>query len=436
MLKHPTKALQLSKSPLRATSSGTREEPADLDVLRDSPLLLENEQDLEDRCSQQSNGRMTERGEKESCEAASEQLNQEGSEEHHEGSSSPQFCSKHQRWVKTILEECPEDRPDDISPPLFQSSSSHTSSEDLTPSGLQPGPADQHHPPSDTSGCRQTPKKTREKASPTGHMTSGTSPCDGSKSQLLLQPQVCVLSARVQLTEVVSGGGGGLSSKLHQPSPHPNQETSASSTRALGSPQHHSPGTRAPLQGATSNLLQKKAGDCDTSTTVVKAAADVPLPCLSDHSVSVAPLRDASTSPCHPDAVSAGNHLTPSAQTCPQDVPVRSNRATKRSLLRLSLPSQAVLLQSRLLQPCVSLSRLSPQRCHRATDGRSCTYEEPATQRSEEEKCDSSFDLNLLYSSHSSSSGGEDSMLLDPDYKPCIKKKRLLSEYEAARTLM
>ena len=42
-----------------------------------------------------------------------------------------------------------------------------------------------------------------------------------------------------------------------------------------------------------------------------------------------------------------------------------------RAQLKLSLQSQAVLLQSKLLQPYVSLTRLRVQECHQLTEGRS-----------------------------------------------------------------
>ncbi|KAM8861434.1 uncharacterized protein ACB058_008253 [Synchiropus picturatus] len=56
--------------------------------------------------------------------------------------SSPQFCSRHRRWVQSILSECPAESsdPGPISPPLFQSSPSGSSSQELTPSGLLPLP--------------------------------------------------------------------------------------------------------------------------------------------------------------------------------------------------------------------------------------------------------------------------------------------------------
>ncbi|XP_039987858.1 uncharacterized protein LOC120792685 isoform X3 [Xiphias gladius] len=101
----------------------------------------------------------------------------------------------------------------------------------------------------------------------------------------------------------------------------------------------------------------------------------------------------------------------------------------RRAQPRLSLPSQAVLLHSTLLQPYVSLTRLSAQECYQVTMRRSSArHLEPMLQGSngeerkkkEEEDSDSSFDLNTLYTSHSSSSDTEDSFDCDPDYKPCI----------------
>lgn len=54
----------------------------------------------------------------------------------------------------------------------------------------------------------------------------------------------------------------------------------------------------------------------------------------------------------------------------------------------------------------------------------------------DEEDSDSSVDVYALYSNYSSSSDSENSLHCDPDYKPSIKRKRLLLEYENARTLI
>lgn len=497
---HQSAGVQLSSSPLRAASSETffralnfradvqfrgREDAPDPDILVDSPLLLENEKDLESRPAQQTNGagQTTERVE-------------ESSEEFHEANRSPQFCSKHQRWVKSILQECPEECSDNslrqanVSPPLFLPSSSRTSSQDLTPSDLIPWPAERQHPTPDGSARLQTPEKTSSK----DQVASRSPTHDTSKSRPLLQPassrdsQIPILSPRVQLIDIASVGGTALSFKLPQSFPNHftgtarHQEALGSSNRALSSPQCQSSGHNALLQKARSNSLNNiRDGGADpgsSSTSSVKEPrAYLPrCPHLSDDpSISAHPTRDASTSPWQaetPSAPSAGNKITPSTKSCQQNVPVDSLQmsldtrghnplpqtsstpkdATARArggrfqrALRLSLPCQAALLQSKLLQPCVSLGRLSFQHCHQATDGRSSGgHEERASQSSsddngeerrmeEDENGESSFDLNLLYSSYSSSSSGGDSTLLDPDYKPCIKKKRLLLEYEAAR---
>ncbi|XP_029952269.1 uncharacterized protein LOC115391973 [Salarias fasciatus] len=103
----------------------------------------------------------------------------------------------------------------------------------------------------------------------------------------------------------------------------------------------------------------------------------------------------------------------------------RSRLQTKPSInppLRLSLQSQASVLQSDMLQPYVSLTRLK-------ADEFQPTGASTKPKR-EEEDLDSSFDLNELYSDSSDSDVKEDP---DPDYKPSLKKKRLLLEYENAK---
>lgn len=137
-----------------------------------------------------------------------------------------------------------------------------------------------------------------------------------------------------------------------------------------------------------------------------------------------------STGSCHrPQRLSA---FQPPACTTDDSFSSDSTHLTDRSetsrvqrpQLKLSLPCQAALLQSKLFQPTVSLTRLSSRQ----------RSSQPS--RGEEEDPCCSFDPNTLYSSYSSSSGGDDSLAYDPDYKPSIKKKQLLLEYEAARTLI
>lgn len=492
-----TKSPQLSKSPhcstsfesnLKAVNFKTdlqfqgREEPAESDIPVNSPLLFENEKDLELRPFQQTprDDQMTKSVEKESCDRTNEELNQGNSEKLHEANSSPQFCSRHQRWVKSILQECPAECSDDllrranasVSPLLFQSSSSRTSSQDLTPSNLISCPADQQHPASDTSDHLQTPEKTCEKANCIDQMTSGSSSSSGStsKNQPSLQPasfrasQIPLLSPKVQMVDVVSVGGPEISFKLHQAFPNrssaaPRNHNSFSSNGAPSSPN--------PLENMQKAETDPGSRSASTSTVKERPAANPYRPSLSDgHSVSVHLSRDAPTSP----SASAFTKITPPTSSCQQNVPISSIQHThvsdalrqtasppadvaarsdtaglQRAPLRLSLASQAVLLQSKLLQPCVTLTRLSAQLCHRASDGRSSaghaervarssssssSGDDEGTRTEEEEDGDSSFDLNRLYSSHSSSSVGENSTLWDPDYEPCIKKKRLLFEYE------
>lgn len=67
--------------------------------------------------------------------------------------SSPQFCSKHQRWVENILSGCPDDDVSSSSPLLFPSSSStSSSSQDLTPSNLVLQPSTRPPPSADPEG--------------------------------------------------------------------------------------------------------------------------------------------------------------------------------------------------------------------------------------------------------------------------------------------
>lgn len=432
---YQTKGPRLSKSPHCSTS------------LESDLKAVNFKTDLQSRGREEAaDDQMSESVEKESCDRTNEECNQGSSEEAHEANSSPQFCSKHQRWVKSILQECPEECSDDLlrqphasgSPPLFQSSSSRPSSQDLTPSDLIPCPADQQRPASDTSDHLQTPEKACEKANSKDHMTSGSSSSSSSasKSQPVLQPASLraapMLPPKVQLTDSVGGPELPFRAFPNGSSASPPNHSSFSGDRAVSSPPRQRSGNHALLQGATAGPpedMQKAETDpggrsASTSTVKEHPAANPHQPSLSDGLRFSAHLTGGAST-------SAGTKMAPLTKPRQRNVPVSSiqhthaSSASQQSPLRLSLPSQAVLLQSKLLQPCVSLRRLSSQHCHRATGGRSSASEDEGTRMDEEEDGEASFDLNRLYSSHSSSSsGGEDSTLWDSDYEPCMRKKR------------
>lgn len=566
------KAVEVKTTPEFQPEVFKGEEEANQDVSKDSPLLLEIDNDSDVRRHQQTedDGEVVKRVEEESSNKEKEKISQGSSEGVQEATSSPQFCSKHQRWVKSILQECPDECSEELllqanvslSPPLFQSSSSVTSSQDLTPSDLIPCPPDQQHPPPQTSTHPQTTAKACEQANPEDKLSSGSpvSASDNSQREPLLQPSSsrdtllpAFLSPVVRLVDIASVRGICLPFKPHQASPNNftmsinKQAASISSPRVLSSPHHHTSRNNAIPQGTTrdctfdqsdtmapinplntTHQVQTAPGYQDASTSIssqpptrqsfsrlsrkfrracttnrqsqaldrssqnpvtdqFKMAPNTFLtscPSLPDDlNVSRPPIQDASTSTpqsgtlspvctAHqiPLSTESSRRVVPqsSVKHYPQTYIIspfqsttlpctsftsNSNYMANRSetscvqstQLRLSIPCQAVLLQSKLLQPYVSLTRLSSQDCYEVTQGRSSTrYVEPVAQGSnddddndrreeQEEDADSSFDLNILYSSYSSSSGGEDSLVCDPDYKPCIKKKRLLLEYEAAR---
>ncbi|KAI9518251.1 hypothetical protein NQZ68_038917 [Dissostichus eleginoides] len=334
-----------------------------------------------------------------------------------EAPPSPQFCSKHQRWVESILQQCPEECSEELqdnvslSPLLFQSPSSTTTSQDFTPSGLIPSPFDQQIPPSETFTHLQTASQ------PANPEQSSASP--GSSADPVLLP----------------------------------------SPRDTQLPPHLTPVVRL-LDIASVRRLNQ-----NTCPTVPELS--VPRPPTEDASTAASPsgtlsykfpLSTSSSQPVVPQnsfKPPAQNtiHFQPSYSTVvsspsPSEAPVVrvESSGVRRDGLRLSLHSQAVLLQSRLLQPFVPLSRLSAQECYRMTGWRSSSRgSEPGVRGrndenrreedgEEEEEDEGSFDPNILYSSYSSSSA-DDSMDCDPDYKPCLKKRRLLLEYETARTM-
>lgn len=439
-----------------------------------------------------------------------------------ERTSSPQFCSKHQRWVKSILQNC-SDESDGLllqtnaspSPLLFYSSSTTTSSQDLTPSDLIPYPPDQQHPPAQTCNQLQTIAKECEKTYPKEKPSSGSAD-DTSQRDSLLQPSSSrdnllptMESPVVCLVDIASAKGIYHPFTPHQASPNDlNTSKQAASvchtsrynaiiqgktggTGVLKNPlietdqeQTAPPSTsiscQPPTRQSFSNLLRKFRQVCPTKrysqalegtnsaaeqfkmdptdfmtcSTSLSDNLNVSGPLAWDVSTCtsqswtrcpahpISPTTDSSQSSVkhyhQPQSISPFQATSP---TCPiASLSSNSTNMTDRSetsrvqrpQLKLSLPCQALLLQSKLLQPYVSLTRLSSQQRSSEPVGQGSSDDQDRGNVEEEPAC--SFDPNTLYSSYSSSSGGEDSLVYDPDYKPHIKKKKLLLEYEAART--
>ncbi|XP_033944108.1 arginine-glutamic acid dipeptide repeats protein isoform X2 [Pseudochaenichthys georgianus] len=423
-----------------------------------------------------------------------------------EAPPSPQFCAKHQRWVESILQQCPEECSEElrdnvsVSPLLFQSPSSNTTSQDFTPSGLTPSPFDQELPPSETCTHLQTANPEQSSAPPGSsadpvllpsprdtqlppHSTPAVrlldityfrrfchlskphqAPFHPSTVSLHQQDACC---SRLQVptsprcrTSGNTASAGGAMLVQHAPQNTTRQVLTAGSQRA-SAPTSCQP----PLKQSFSKLSRKYRWPCIDSraSPVLDRLNQNTCPTVPELSVPRPPTEEASRA-ASPSSTSSqpvvpqnsfkppaqnAIHVQPSYSTVvvssppPPEAPVvrvESSRV-RRDGLRLSLHSQAVLLQSRLLQPCVPLSRLSAQECYRMTGWRSSSRgSEPGVRgrhddngrEEEEEEEEGAFDPNILYSSYSSSSA-DDSM--DPDYKPCLKKRRLLLEYETARTM-
>lgn len=446
-----------------------------------------------------------------------------------EPASSPHFCSKHQRWVKSILQECPDECSEELllqatvssSPLLFQSSSSTSSSQDLTPSNLILCPPGQQHPSSQTAAENETPAKASEQANSEDKRSPGSAD-SASQMDPLPPPSLCreslpaLWSPVIRLVDIASVRRSCPTIKPHQSSPTDKKAASStSSPQMLLSPLCQTSGNKdstfsqqqcvdslnsvyklqaAPdftssqsTQRPFSRLSRRYRRACSTrhsqtlggfsqDYSAEQEPAAVQISCLSLPNLVAGPSTyHASTSTNQPGTLSSvcsANKVPPSAKSSRQVVhqdPIdrhiqthntsrlgsrstvassasnsdcqAENLDTRRPQRRPSPPSQAAFAQPTLLQPCVSLTRLSAQDCYQMTKGRcSSRRVDPVSKndeqrRKEEEDADSSFDPNTLYSSHSSGSDTEDTADHDPDYKPWIKKKSLLLEYEAARTL-
>lgn len=351
----------------------------------------------------------------------------------------PQFCSKHRQWVETILQHC-SDEPQELSPAaasplLFLSSSSSctsssnsssspsgSSSDDLTPSQLIP-----QHTPAQTSRCvgEHTPPEEKPSCGSTDEAPQAST----SQNEKTL----AVYLADIDPTEGTRDLFAPRPASPHDV--HINQRSIRNSKkRSAVCPENRhvqaleGDGFEVPSSGFTAGCASS-GGSVGCSRPHVPSWTSESLvffPECSAHQVS--PSVDSSRS-------SGGSRRRPQRVAALQSPPgtdaSRSSGSTdgtgtcessgvQRPQLKLSLRCQAALLQSRLFQPYVSLTRLSSH--VRSSQPAGPLAEDPC-----------SFDPNTLYSSYSSSSGGDDSLVYDPDYKPNITRKRMLLEYEAAR---
>lgn len=426
-----------------------------------------------------------------------------------EASLSPQFCSKHQRWVRSILRECPDDElllQAGASPPLFQSSSSTSSSQDLTPSDLIPRPpasqtdtrprapaqvseqekenlssgsaisSHQTEPlvqVTETSSIREDHQpspnhltvSSMKQAGSNSHPLSLASPnclhISGSKDSALTQTQTVASPNRSNTTSVQTSPASqnpSTSTSCLLPSRQSFSRLSRKFRRASASSRLSQPQTefiRNPLseqfrKAATSSANVSRRLPQDSPSTA-PSETFYSIGAANQISLFTKPPSKQTRQPIGPQALCSDQ---PHPQTHGSDLSrgppaVSAASASERpaegseARLRLSPQSQAVLLQSKLLQPYVRLARLNRQDRRTVTEGRFSSglhqFEEEGSndgndESKEEDEDDShsltnsSFDLNALYSSYSSSSDGEDAKDSDPDYKPAVKKKRLLPQ--------
>lgn len=376
----------------------------------------------------------------------------------HEGKLSPHFCSKHQRWVRNILRECPESSEEqqaqasENSPSLFPSTSS---SEDLTPSGLAP-PSDQHQSSHNSSEPQAVPEDAKTEDKPSSELvdpgpltyqapslggavlkvalvrledlasitvrpskpssTSQTDPTGSIQDSARTgsQSNISKNSSMDQIQFVGATSSKQTFSKLSRKYRLPQKY---SQPQEKGNQNYHAERPeRVRVSPHTSSVLLENAASssthitssCSTPSLPEKVCsnnttfANTPLPTSSLHSKAPSDSTGTRSSLDHLEGCEGSRELRGSSEPC------------------LYLHSQAFLPQSTLLQPCVVLKRISMEECLLMTDGRSkprrCDDEEDS------DSANSSFNVNSLYSSHSSESDGDESDDADPDFKPSKKQ--------------
>ncbi|XP_015237963.1 PREDICTED: uncharacterized protein LOC107089594 [Cyprinodon variegatus] len=358
-----------------------------------------------------------------------------------DGSSSPQFCSKHQRWVKSILRGCPDDCSEELlqqqlnassSPVLFQSSSSTpSSSQDLTPSHLVFSSSDPT-PPSHTS----THLQISEAANTGGKQRPGSEASEGSVLPTMQFPVVRLVDIASFCRNHVTPESKQLSADHFSTL----LEVASCSSRPRTSSVLRTSGNQN-----SSHDLQTALGNQHISTR----SCSIP----GQHTASRLSLKSRRKAQSQPFGEDRGpfppssqqiqnsklDPQTPNNRTFQSKLP--SGSSFRTSYLQERPPSQT---QLELLQTYVGLTRLSAKEILQATEGRaSARRAKPSVQHSAAEEWakevlqdgDCFFDVNALYSSDSSSSEFEDSGTCDPTYRPHVNRRRFLSENQAVYSL-
>lgn len=319
----------------------------------------------------------------------------------------PHFCSKHQRWVRNILCECPGGSPDEqppqdneISPLLFTSSSS---SSDLTPSNLTIPPGHHQSPASDQrQKAEDSEFVDKPVAAPVG-LGPPSHPAQPSLQTFIPGGAVQVLIIPCEAVTTISVCPIKTSATSNNQSTCSNRHSATTlSTMSKTVNQNPSPKPFVSKLSKKFRLGQKysQSQRMNTEERGPKIADTSPqtgfgITDATDLSENAAAEMDTSTSP-----------LNSRTRSSPVDPTAGS-------------PSSSTFSSSRM-QPCVVLRRMSIEECLKATKGR--VYPRQSDDMDgHSEPTDSSFDVNSLYSSNSSSSEEEDS---DTEYRPARKTLR------------
>lgn len=303
----------------------------------------------------------------------------------------PHFCSKHQRWVRNILCECPGGSPDEqppqdteVSPLLFTSSSS---SSDLTPSNLTVPPGPHQSPASDQLQKDDDPGSVHKPNSALEHPAQPAVQTfiPGGAVQVLIIPCNTVTTVSVCPLKT-SPASNNQCSNLDQ--------ATTSTLSITAKTMQQKPSSPAPF---VSKLSRKfRLGQNYSQKTNTK-----------EHEAEI---LDPS-----PHTVLDAANLSVNATTSTDNL---GARASPTDRVEVS-PGSGAFSSSRM-QPRVALKRMSTEECITATKRRACFRRRDDTDR-QSESAESSFDVNSLYSS-SSSTEGEDS---DEEYRPSRRTLRM-----------
>lgn len=324
----------------------------------------------------------------------------------------PHFCSKHQRWVRNILCECPgessEEQPpqdSEISPQLFSSTSS---SSDLTPSNLTI-PPDHHQSPSASAQLQEAKEGVDKPMLEPVNSGPSLHPAPAAVQTFIPVHVVKVVIVPCKAPTAVTVCP--LKNTSDDLSNGSNQD-STSSTLSITAKGHQTATSPSPFISKLSWRFRLGQNYSQSQKTYRKEDGSKNVEYSSQTGFTIAHAANLS--------VNATSGMNIASNALPQYTHLQAQSSPADHMP--GSPDSSTFSSSRM-QPCVVLKRLSTEECLKATKGR-LHPRQCEDLDSHSDQAVSPFDVNSLCSSSSSSLSSSDEEDSDTEYIPDRKTLR------------